>query len=130
MSRPVNVTHLVKDPGIRENYIVTVTASVDLAPVRGNAMASGDDEVDKACEDEIIRRLMDGDVWGWASVCVKVERKCPHCGTGTGETQYDRLGCCTYKSTEDFVKSSGYFDDMVNSCVETMNTGEGVVTNA
>lgn len=42
----------------------------DDSPVRGNAMVSGDDTVDKACEDEIIERLSRGDETAWAVVTI------------------------------------------------------------
>jgi hypothetical protein len=48
----------------------TIHAEVDETPVRGNALASGDDAADREYEDEILARLRDDDVWAWA--CVEV----------------------------------------------------------
>ena len=45
-------------------YTIEVTAAQDDIPVRGNAMASGDDATDRECEDDILTRLDSGDVWG------------------------------------------------------------------
>ena len=39
-------------------------------PVRGNAIASGDDVFDRRVEDEIITRLTRGDICAWCSVRV------------------------------------------------------------
>jgi hypothetical protein len=43
----------------------------DDTPVRGNALASGDDAADKECEDKIIEGLKRGDDWHWALVEVR-----------------------------------------------------------
>ncbi len=43
----------------------------DDTPVRGNALASGDDAEDKRVEDEIIERLNQGDIAAWCGVVVK-----------------------------------------------------------
>lgn len=72
--------------------------------VRGNACASGDDEHDKQYEDAILKRLANGDVWAWASVCVigrygEIESR-----------QY--LGACSYDDENDFKSNSGYYTDM------------------
>jgi hypothetical protein len=82
-------------------------AEQDDMQVRGNALASGDDEEDRRCEDEILERLDSGDVWAWASV--KVEAEIDIDGeTFTGE---DYLGACSYVDEKDFMQD-GYYDDM------------------
>ncbi len=43
--------------------------------------------------------------WGWC--CVSLTK------AGTGHTDY--LGCCSYKGAEDFIKNSGYFEDMLDT---------------
>lgn len=61
-------------------------------PVRGNAMASGDDAADKAAEDEILERLERGDVIAWCCIVVKariVGARHAYEGVAT-------LGCCSY----------------------------------
>jgi len=81
----------------------TVSAEPEDAEVRGNAMASGDDDVDRHCEDAIIADFDGGNVWAWC--CVKVTA----CIDGIEGTDY--LGCCSYKDEDDFRKG-GYFEDM------------------
>lgn len=93
----------IKLPTI-EQVKFTLEAEQDDIPVRGNAMASGDEEVDKRYEDEIIERLNNGDVWAWASVCVKAEWR------GIEGTAY--LGGCCYKDEDDFKKEGIYYDGM------------------
>ena len=90
----------------------TVTAEQDDIPVRGNALDSGDKDVDKTCEDEILARLDDGDVWAWASVRVSVTWR-----TYTGSAY---LGCCSYASEDDFRESSGYFEAMREEAFEEL----------
>jgi len=76
----------------------------DDVPVRGNALASGDDEEDKKLEDEILRRLDRGDVWAWASVCVIAECE--------GFIGRDYLGGCCYEDEADFCQDGGYYPQM------------------
>lgn len=73
-------------------------------PVRGNALASGDDKEDRRAEDEIIERLENGDTWAWASVLVRAE--------WNGFTGTDGLGCCSYRDEADFCQPGGYYEDM------------------
>lgn len=79
--------------------------------VRGNALASGDDDEDRACEDEIIRRLDGGNVWAWCGVKVTCE--------ANGETATELLGACSYASEADF-RACGYFEDMVRACAQEL----------
>lgn len=85
----------------------------DTTPVRGNAMASGDDAADKDAEDEILSRLDSGDVWAWAIVTVRAILT-----TEEGETYEgsDTLGACTYRDAEDF-KAGGYYEDMQDAAL-------------
>ena len=81
-----------------------VIAEQDHIPVRGNALASGDDAEDRRCEDEILKRLNDGDVWAWAVVEVEARYH--------GLVGRDVLGGCSYRDEADFREPGGYFDDM------------------
>ena len=81
-----------------------VIAEQDHMPVRGNALASGDDEEDRKYEDEILTRLDSGDVWAWAAVTVEARYH--------GLVGVDHLGCCSYRDEADFRKPGDYFDDM------------------
>lgn len=84
---------------------ITLVAEYEQEQVKGNAVASGDDAFDKKVEDEILRRLRDGDVWAWCCVTVRAEWH--------GFMGYDVLGCVSEKSEESFKKGSGYYAGMV-----------------
>lgn len=81
--------------------------------VRGNCMASGDDALDKKCEDKIIRQLENGNEWAWC--CVKVTAKYKEF------EGVDYLGGCSYKNEKDFIKNSGYFGDMKIQALDALN---------
>lgn len=90
----------------------TLTAEQDDIPVRGNAMASGDDEVDRAEEDRILNELDDGNVWAWASVTLT-------CTFG-GFEGFDSLGACSYRDEDDFKQPGGYYEDMREQAFENL----------
>lgn len=72
------------------------------SPVRGNAMASGDNAFDQECEDKILADL-EWNEWAWCTVKVTATFG-PWEGT-------DYLGCCSYQDEEGF-KQGGYWKDM------------------
>jgi hypothetical protein len=84
----------------------------DDTTVRGNAVASGDNAEDRACEDEIIRRLDRGDVWAWALVKVTARW-----GNFVG---IDYLGACSYESEDEF-KADAYYTDMKQRALFELN---------
>jgi len=86
-----------------EDVTYTLTIEDEDIPVRGNAMASGDDEADEAYENEIIARLDSGDLWAWCFVKVTAEWR--------GFKGWDGLGGCSYADEADF-KRGGYYEDM------------------
>ena len=92
---------------IRKLTAAEVTFSIECEeehiPVRGNALASGDDEEDRACENEIIARLDRGDLWAWCTVKVTAR-------WGDYEAS-EYLGCCSYENEKDF-KAGGYYEQM------------------
>ncbi len=90
-----------------------LTVEEEDMPVRGNAMASGDDAADKEVEDEIIERLERGDIYAWfqAKMTAKWE----------GFTGVDYLGGCSYTSEKDFMEPGGYYDDMKNQALYDLN---------
>lgn len=92
---------------------VRIFTTIDDTPIRGNALASGDDTIDRQCEDEIIARLNSCDVWAWALVAVEVEI--------TGFYGSDYLGACSFHDVRDFI-ASGYFDDMVDRATDDLKT--------
>lgn len=92
--------------------------SVDCMPehtrIRGNAIASGDDAYDKKVERKIQRKLDNGNEWAWCTIRVTVTPK-PLAVCDLSATDY--LGCCSYESKADFIRNSGYYEDMVNTCI-------------
>lgn len=89
----------------KDQVVYAIEAEFDDIPIRGNALMSGDDELDRKVEDELIERVEDGDVWAWASV--KVTASIP----GIELEGVDYLGGCSYKDEEGF-KVGGYYEDM------------------
>lgn len=94
-----------------QRYNVRLIATQDDTPVRGNAIASGDDKFDRKVEDEILERLDNGDVWAWAQV--EVQATLPDGRTGSAY-----LGCSSYEDEADF-KRGGYYDQMIDEAVES-----------
>lgn len=92
---------------------ITISAEPEEIPVRGNAMASGNDADDKAVEDEIIARVESGDAWAWCTVRVRV--------TYRGVLSADSyLGACSYASEKEF-RNDAYYDDLVKECLAELN---------
>lgn len=99
----------MKEYQVTEDGITyTLYVEQDDMPVRGNAMASGNDAEDREYEDEIIARLNDGDVWAWAQVTVKASIEID----GHEFTGEDYLGGCSYDDVTDFMEHGVYWDDM------------------
>lgn len=80
--------------------------------VRGNCMASGDDDFDKECEDKIIADLEAGNVWAWCTVKVTA--------SVGGLEGTDYLGCCSYKDEEDF-REGTYYESMKEMAVDELH---------
>jgi hypothetical protein len=84
-------------------------------PIEGNVLASGDEKQDREAEEEVRRRLDQGDVWAWAYV--KIEARIVLDGQAfIGKAS---LGGCSYKDEADF-KAGGYYDDLKNEVIEDM----------
>lgn len=101
---------------INSNDIVwEVIAEADDIPVRGNAMCSDDPSFDKECEDEILARLEQGDVWAWAYVKVR--------GTYKGILSAEAtLGACNYANEAEFLADeAGYFGSMKMEVIDALN---------
>ncbi len=79
--------------------------------VRGNAIASGDPDLDKSVEDEILARL-EYDLWAWC--CVEVR------ATYLGVTGSAWLGGCSYKDEKEFKSEGGYYDSMVADALDDL----------
>lgn len=97
---------------IEKDVEYNLTVEPDDMPVRGNALASGDDSTDKKYEDEIIDRLNRGDVWAWATVKVTAH------WNGLEGTDY-LSGCC-YQDEKDFKRPGGYYADMKKEALEAL----------
>lgn len=72
-------------------------------PIEGNAMASGDPDVDAETERWIREQLGWGNSWAWCVVKVSAEWR--------GLTAETYLGGCSYYGEDDF-KQGGYYTDM------------------
>ena len=88
--------------------------------VRGNAMASGDDALDKEVEDEILARLNAGDVWAWAYVRVIATYKNFKGSEG--------LGGCSYANQHDF-EHGGYYEQMREDALADLNKTIGAIAS-
>lgn len=68
-------------------------------------------------EKEAVRKMKKKAVgeWGWCTAAVTVKVIDQHKNVDE-ETEY--LGCCSYLSAVDFVKNSGYFNDMVREALD------------
>ena len=97
-------------------YDIMLEALPETVRVKGNALASGDDALDKEAEDEIISRLESGDVWAWFTAKVTVR-------DSSGREASDYLGCCCYEDARDF-KLGGYYLDMIKTCVEEIENAD------
>ena len=73
--------------------------------IEGNLIDSGDDNQDKLDEKTVIDDLLSGNQWAWCNVEVR--------GEYLGLSASDYLGCCSYKSEQDF-KTGGYYTDMID----------------
>ena len=87
-----------------------VSYSVRIFPedteVRGNYVASGDDDYDRGCENEILAELANGNDWAWCTVKVTAQYEGINCIEGN-----DFLGCCSYRDEADFL-ACDYYKDM------------------
>jgi hypothetical protein len=95
---------------MEDTYNVRINATQDDLPVRGNCIATEDNEFDKTVEDEILERLDGGDVWAWADV--EVQATLPDGRTGSAY-----LGGCCYEDEKDF-KQGGYYEGMILEAVK------------
>jgi hypothetical protein len=87
-----------------------INVDQDFLPVRGNAMSSGNEDFDRKAEDEILADLDRGNVWAWADAEVVA--------SWNGFSGSVRLGCCSYKSEEDFRQCEYYWQMKTDSLNE------------
>lgn len=98
-----------------------VEAEPEDIPIQGNAGLSDDQKRNERIERSIAKQLKTTQ-WAWCAVVVT--------GTYKGITATDCLGCCNYKSKEDFLKNSGYYKDMQNNCLMQLQTTISDIVNA
>lgn len=91
----------------------TLSTEHEDMPVRGNYTATDDPAQDKRDEDEIIRRLNQGDVWAWCWVTVTA--------SWNGYLEITNLGACSYEDQADF-ETGGYYSDMQHEALDALNT--------
>lgn len=96
-----------------KDVTIEMHAEPEGCPVRGNALASGNDDIDRAAEDAILERLAQGDLWVWCMVRVTVSW---HIFAG-----HAYLGCCSYADADDFKQLGGCFDDLVDNALDELN---------
>lgn len=96
---------------LERNATIKFEAEEEDVPVRGNAMASGDDDYDRKIENELLEQLERGNLNAW--FCAKV--------TATYDNFHgvDYLGCCSWDSFEAFQKDA-YYDSMVSQAIENL----------
>ena len=82
--------------------------------IRGNAIASGDENYDKKIEQFIIDDLESGNLWAWC--CVEVIGHYKEVLTASCF-----LGGCSYKNEDDF-KVCDYFECMKDEIVNQLNS--------
>jgi len=90
----------------------TLECSPEDIPVRGNALASGDDEEDALAEDRILNDLDCGNEWAWCRVDVYAE--------WNGFQGRDSLGACSYRDEDDFKAPGGYYEDMKERALDDL----------
>ena len=83
-------------------------------PVRGNAY-------DRKVENQILKRLENGDISAWFDCIVTVSIEW---SDDTNDYEYegtDSLGACSYNSMKEFVKQNdGYYGDMLETAWDTV----------
>jgi|688.fasta_scaffold61797_9 hypothetical protein len=91
-----------------QNVKITVRQS-DI-PIKGNAIASGDDEYDRNVEDQIISDL-ECNVWAWCDITVSLELEVD----GNTLQGGDSIGACNYRNEKEFMES--LYPEMVQNAI-------------
>lgn len=108
--------HGIETRPLREDEVrFTIEADFDYLPIRGNAIASDDEELDRIVEDEVIDRLERGDVWAWALVKVTATWE----DEGVVHEASDYLGACSFWDESDF--KAVYYEDMKAQALANLN---------
>ena len=113
----------------------TVSYEQDDMPVRGNAMASGNDAADRELEDQIIGLLDSGHDWAWCCIKVVASWTAPD---GTEYEGTDYLGACSFlgpaeidgetwsvqRQIDDTVDGHGMKDQALDDLQRTVNAAD------
>lgn len=103
------------DKGVRKlrlgECVFELKCSHEDVPIKGS-FASGDEALDAKTEADIKERLNAGDIWAWC--CVEVR------ASWGGFVGRSYLGCCSYKSEEDFRKDSGQYNSLKQEALDDM----------
>jgi hypothetical protein len=91
--------------------VIELIVKYDHAPIRGNAIDSGDEEYDREVEDQLIDEVNSGNVWAWFSAEIKASYNGVSCS--------DYLGCCSYEDEQDF-RASDCYQDMVAQATDEL----------
>lgn len=84
----------------------------DDLPLRGNVLASGDEEADLEAERNVGEALERGEVWSWALIRVSA--------WWAGFDGDDYLGACSYASEQAFLDDDSYLPDMLAEALDEM----------
>ena len=93
---------------------ITIVWHPETTPIEGNALAAGDDEIDRQEYERIRNELESGNLWAWCCVEVQAEFR--------GLTGRAFLGCCSYDGEEDFRSNSDYFADLVAEATDDLRS--------
>lgn len=97
------------------HLIIIAEALPEDQPIKGNAVATGNEQTDNEICEAIQKDLDNGNDWAWCVVRVHVIYK------GV-QSDYQYLGGCSYKSMRDFIDNGGsYYTDMVNDAIVDLN---------
>lgn len=91
---------------------ISLFVSPEYESIHGNASAI-DEETDRETEEWIENELRNGNEWAWCQIEVRAE--------WNDLSASDYLGCCSYRSMEDFKQPGGYYDDMRNEAISLLN---------
>ncbi len=100
-------------PAIPNGVTITLHCEPENTPIKGNCSAI-DKETDARCEQWIRRQLRSGNDWAWCCAHVIATHE------ASGLTGEAWLGCCSYKSQEDFMSPDGYYPQMVDEAVSDL----------
>lgn len=93
-----------------KDVTITIDATQEDIPIRGNFFATGDEKRDKRAEDRVIKAL-ESTVWAWCKATVTVSYM--------GLQSSENCSCCNYKSQDDFLRGDTY-KDMVKDCLRKL----------